>query len=90
MSREKYFDLYDHKYKGLNPPAIVSTSLSTHQGNPQHAYDKGSGYFWGKEPKENDFVLVTFNTALNVREVFIDTGSHLAPDDWLKSGILQS
>ena len=38
---ERIFDQYDQKYKGLNPPAIVTSSLSASQGKPQDAYDKG-------------------------------------------------
>ena len=87
---EPRFDEYDQKYKGLNPPASVTSSLSPHEGKPQHAYDKGSGYFWGTAPKEGDHVLIKFHTAIAVQEVFVDTGSYQAPRDLLKSGVLQA
>ena len=87
--KEPYFDKYEQKYKGLNPPARVTSSLSSHQGKPQDAYEKGDGYFWGKDPKKGDYVLIEFNTPTAVREVFVDTGSHLAWKDILRSGVLQ-
>ena len=89
-SLEPRFDQYDQKYKGLNPPATVTSSLSPHKGKPQDAYDKGSGYFWGKSPKEGDYVLIKFHTATTVQKVFVDTGSYQASRDLLKSGVLQA
>ena len=87
---EPYFDQYDQKYKGLNPPATVTSSLASYQGDPQHAYDKGSGYFWSKKPQENDYVLITFNVATTVQKIFIDTGSYRARKDSLDFGVLQA
>ena len=57
MQTEPYFDQYDQKYKGLNPPASVTSSLSSHQGKPQDAYEKGDGYFWAKNPRKGDDIL---------------------------------
>ena len=87
---EPFFDLYDQKYRGLNPPATVNSSLTSHQGTPQNAYEKGSGYFWGKAPKKGDYVMIKFNMATAVQQVFVDTGSYLGPKDLLKSGVLQA
>ena len=89
-SLEPLFDQYDQKYKGLNPPATVTSSLSPHEGKPQDAYDKGSGSFWGKAPEEGDYVLIKFHTATTVQAVFVDTGSYQARRDLLKSGVLQA
>ena len=89
-SLEPRFDQYDQKYKGLNPPATVTSSLSPHEGKPQDAYDKGSGYFWGRAPREGDYVLIKFHTATTVQEVFVDSGSYQASKDLLKSGVLQA
>ena len=88
--REKFFDQYDQKYKGLNPPATVTSSLASYQGEPQDAYDKGSGYFWSKNPQKNDYVLITFNVATAVQKVSVDTGSYRAPHDLLHVGVLQA
>ena len=40
-SLERIFGQYDQKYKGLNRPATVTSSLSASQGKPHDAYDKG-------------------------------------------------
>ena len=88
--KEPFFDQYDQKYKGLNPPATVTSSMSPYQGKPQHAYDKGSGYFWAQNPRKDDHILIKFNTPTAVQEVFVDTGSYQAKDDLLKSGVLQA
>ena len=88
--KEPFFDQYDQKYKGLNPPATVTSSMSPHQGKPQDAYDKGSGYFWAKNPRKDDYVLIIFKTPTAVQEVFVDTGSYQARDDLLNSGVLQA
>ena len=89
-SYDRYFDIYDHKYKGLNPLAVVLSSISPSRGLPQDAYRSGNNYFWGKQIKSNDSVIVKFDTAVQVKQVFVDTGSNLATRDWLKSGVLQA
>ena len=91
-SKETYFDQYDIKYKGLNPPATISSSMlnSTAGTKPEHAYNKGGGYFWAKKIKKDDFILINITHATAVREVFVDTGSYLAFNDKLKSGVLQA
>ena len=87
---EPFFDQYDQKYKGLNPPATVTSSLVSYQGDPQDAYDKGSGYFWSKYSQKNDYVLIKFNAATTVQKVFVDTGSYRARRDLLYFGIVQA
>lgn len=90
-SKEKYFDAYDIKYKGLNPSAIVSSSMSSSDGTkPEDAYNKGNGFFWAEGAKEGDFIIIKFNSATTAREVFVETGSYLGPKDYLKSGVLQA
>ena len=87
---EPFFDQYDQKYKGLNPPASVTSSLASYQGDPQDAYDKGSGYFWSKNPQKNDYVLIKFNAATAVQKVFVDTGSYRERKDLLYFGVLEA
>ncbi|MCG8406179.1 MAG: hypothetical protein MI923_13365, partial [Phycisphaerales bacterium] len=69
-------------------------SLSSHEtvskGSPQHAYEKGSGYFWGTAPSKDDYVIIKFKVSTAVQKVFVDTGSRLARKDILKSGVLQA
>ena len=89
-SREKYFDKYDVKYKGLNPSATVSSQMTSSYGRPQDAYNKGYGYFRAKEVKKNDFIIVQFTPSVSIRKVFVDTGSYIAPHDYLQSGVLQA
>jgi len=90
VSREKYFDQYDLKYKGLNPPATVGSQMSSSYGHPQDAYNRGYGYFRTKNVKKDDFIIVQFTPAVSIRKVFVDTGSYIAPDDELKSAVLQA
>ena len=87
---EPFFDQYDQKYKGLNPPATVTSSLASFQGDPQDAYDKGSGYFWSRYCQKNDYVLVKFNVATVVQKVFVDTGAYKASKLLLYFGVLQA
>ena len=91
-SKETFFDEYDHKYKGLNPPATISSSMhNSYDGaKPEYAYNKGSGYFWVREVKKGDFIVIEFSSVTTVRAVFVDTGSNFAPTDQLKSGVLQA
>lgn len=89
-SREKYFDKYDLKYKGLNPSAIVSSQMTSNYGHPQDAYNKGYGYFWTTKVKKDDFILVQFTPAVSIRKVFVDTGSCISPNDQLYSAVLQT
>ena len=90
LQREPFFDQYDQKYRGRNPPASVSSSMSSNQGKPQDAYEKGSGYFWANNVRKDDYVLIKFNTPTVVRKVFIDTGSYHARHDVLRSGDLEA
>ena len=87
---EPFFDQFDQKYKGLNPPATVTSSLAPYQGDPQDAYNKGSGYFWSRYSRKNDYILIRFNAATAVQKVFVDSGSYRAPKHLLHLGILQA
>lgn len=90
-SKEQFFDAYDVKYRGLNPQATISSSFVSSDGSdPQSAYTKGTGHFWAKQPKRDDFILIKFTSVTTVREVFVDTGSFNAPKDRLRSGVLQA
>ena len=89
-SREIYFDQYDIKYKGLNPSATISSQMTSSYGHPQDAYNRGYGYFWTKVVKKSDFITVRFTPAVCIRKVFVDTGSYIAPDDFLQSAVLQA
>ena len=89
-SKEKYFDQYDLKYKGLNPLATVSSQMTSSYGHPQDAYNEGYGYFWTKNVKKDDFIIVQFTPAVSLRKVFVDTGSYIAPQDHLQSAVLQA
>ena len=89
-ARGKYFDQYDLKYKGLNPLATVSSQMTSSYGHPQDAYNRGYGYFRTKKVKKDDFIIVQFTPAVSIRKVFVDTGSYIAPDDYLRSAVLQA
>ena len=88
--KEKYFDQYDLKYKGLNPLATVRSQMKSSYGHPQDAYNKGYGYFRAENIKKDDFIIVQFTPAVSIRKVFVHTGSYIAPDDHLQSAVLQA
>ena len=88
--KEPFFDQYDQKHMGRNPPAVVTSSLSSYQGQPQDAYNKGSGYFWAKDVGKDDYVLIKFNKPTAVQEVIVETACHQAQNDLLKSADLQA
>ena len=75
----------------MNPSAEVTTSLSSHRGEPQGAYEKGSGFFffWAKTPRNGDYLLMKFQTPTVVQRVTVETGCHYAQRDLLTKGILQ-
>ena len=89
-SKETFFDKYDHKYLGLNPAARISTSLVSTKGNGvRDAYERGIGYFWATNPKQNDYIQISFDAPVNITAVSVETGSYVAPKDILKSAQLQ-
>ena len=88
--KEPFFDQYDQKYRGRNPPAIVTSSMSSNRGKPRDAYEKGSGYFLASHQTKGNYVLIKFNAPIAVRKVFVDTGSYEASDSLLHYGVLQA
>ena len=88
--REPFFDQYDQKYRGRNPPAIITSSMSSNQGKPRDAYEKGSGYFWASHQRKGNYVLIKFYAPIAVRKVFVDTGSYEASNSLLHYGVLQA
>ena len=88
--KEPFFDQYDQKYMGRNPPAVVTSSLTYYRRQPQDAYDKGSGVFWAANPGKDDYVLIKFNKPTSVQEVFVDTACYQADQELLRDGDLQS
>ena len=60
--REPFFDQFDQKFKGVNPSAGVTTSMSSHRGEPQDAYEKGTGFFSATTPRKGDYLLMKFQT----------------------------
>ena len=90
LKQHGHWSSYDLKYKGLNPPATVSSQMSSSYGHPQDAYNRGYGYFRTKNVKKDDFIIVQFTPAVSIRKVFVDTGSYIAPDDHLQSAVLQA
>ena len=87
---DHYFDKHDHKYSGLNPEAVVTSSLIPYEGKPQDAYIRGLGYFWSRSVKEGDFVLIRFHTATRAKEIYVDTGSNKCPGDIIQFGDLEA
>ena len=88
--REPFFDEYDQKYMGRNPPATVTSSLAYYRGEPQDAYDKGSGFSWARDVGQDGYVLIKFNQPTSVKEVFVETACYQAEHDLLRYGDLQA
>ena len=64
--------------------------MKSSYGYPQDAYNRGYGYFRTENVKKDDFIIVQFTRAVSIRKVFVDTGSYIAPDDYLRSAVLQA
>lgn len=86
---EPYFDAFNHKFKGLNPPASLTSNIVGHQGRPEDAYNKGIGYFWGKKINKDDYIQIHFNSPVQLKRIVINTGSNFAPRDILVKGALE-
>ena len=87
---EPYFDAFGHKYNGFNPPATLTSNIVSHRGKPEDAYNKGMGYFWGKNVNKEDYIQMQFHTPLQLKRIAISSGSNFAPEDTLKGGILEA
>lgn len=66
--REPFFDQFEQKFKGMNPSATVTTSMSSHSGEAQDAYEKGSGFFWATTPRKEDYLSMKFQTPTESNE----------------------
>ena len=73
----------------MNPSARATISLSSHRGEPQDPYEKGSGFFWATTPRKGDYLLLKFQRRTVVQRVAVETGCHYAQRDLLTKGILQ-
>ncbi|XP_067024853.1 alpha-1,3-mannosyl-glycoprotein 4-beta-N-acetylglucosaminyltransferase C-like [Acropora muricata] len=87
--REPFFDQFEQKFKGMNPSATVTTSMYSYSGEPQDAYEKGSGFFWAATPRKGDYLSIKFQTPTAVQRATVETGCHDAQRDLLTEGILQ-
>ncbi|KAK2550814.1 hypothetical protein P5673_028495, partial [Acropora cervicornis] len=81
--REPFFDQFEQKFKGMNPSATVTTSMYSYSGEPQDAYEKGSGFFWATTPRKGDYLSMKFQTPTVVQRVTVETGCHYAQRDLL-------
>ncbi|XP_028395994.1 alpha-1,3-mannosyl-glycoprotein 4-beta-N-acetylglucosaminyltransferase C-like [Dendronephthya gigantea] len=91
MAREPYFDNQTQKFLGLNPPAVVQTTLQSEQKtNIKSAYEQGGGYFWGRcKDKSKCVIKVMFKKAIPLKRVVIETGGNFALNDTIHQGTLQ-
>ena len=87
--RELFLGQFDQKFKGMNPSARATISMSSHRGEPQDAYEKGIGFFWATTPRKGDYLLLKFQRPTVVQRVAVETGCHYAQRDLLTKGILQ-
>lgn len=89
---EPYFDNHSQKFLGQNPPAKLHTDIiGYHNLEIENAYEKGSGYFWGKcMDKPSCFVKIIFRENITVKRIAIETGANLAINDTIHFGSLES
>lgn len=88
--KEKYFDQYDIKYRGLNLLVSVSSfMIGFLEIKFENVYNKGIGYFWVKEVKKDDYIFIMFMLVIFVCEVFVDMGFLIVYEDQFKLGVLQ-
>ncbi|XP_028392959.1 alpha-1,6-mannosyl-glycoprotein 4-beta-N-acetylglucosaminyltransferase-like [Dendronephthya gigantea] len=75
-----------------NPSAFISTNIQVFESNtvdgPYRLRDLG--YFWGKAPRLNDFIIVEFMKDVTLLRVVVESGSQFAPNDIIEEGELST
>ncbi|XP_028395993.1 alpha-1,3-mannosyl-glycoprotein 4-beta-N-acetylglucosaminyltransferase C-like isoform X2 [Dendronephthya gigantea] len=88
--KEKFFDQFDQKYSGNNPPAEIFSDLIPIHGKPEDAYTKGDGYFharFGGAGKKIYNMLL--KTKRKLQRVVVETGANFAEHDAIVTGTLE-
>ncbi|XP_046849453.1 alpha-1,3-mannosyl-glycoprotein 4-beta-N-acetylglucosaminyltransferase C-like [Xenia sp. Carnegie-2017] len=88
--KEKIFDRFDHKYAGLNPPAIISTDLTPISGQPSDAYNKGIGFFHAHFASAgNKMYMILLKRETKLARVAVETGANFSRRDVIVTASLE-
>ncbi|KAM4723191.1 alpha-1,3-mannosyl-glycoprotein 4-beta-N-acetylglucosaminyltransferase C-like [Rhinophrynus dorsalis] len=69
------------------PPASCYTNIQVHlQNDADYACVPGPRYFWGKDVNRDSYFTMVFHEPVNIKKMWIITGSFDHPSDVLKSG----
>ena len=93
LKKKSFFDTNRRRYTDSNnPSAFLSTNIKVYESNTIDGPYKtlNIGYFWGKAPKLNDFIVIEFMKELTLRRVVFESGSQFAPNDILLQGKLET
>lgn len=92
-SKNKKTYVNNRLYKDANnPQSFISTNIEVFDGYTIDGPYRSAniGFFWGKDIKVSDFVLIEFLQELTLLRVVIDTGSIFAPNDLIGDGKLET
>ena len=88
--KEKYFDQFEQKYSGRNPPAKISSDLTAVSGKPSDAYVKGAGSFRAHFTSAgNKMYNIYFKKETKVKRIVVETGANFAEREIILSGVLE-
>jgi hypothetical protein len=88
--KEKYFDRFDQKYAGMNPPAEISSDLTPIHGKPLDAYTKGDGHYHGRFASAgNKMYNVYLKRERKLKRIVVETGANFAERDAIVSATLE-
>lgn len=75
-----------------NPSAFISTNIQVFESNTVDGpyRTKNLGYFWGKAPRLNDFIIIEFMKDVTLLRVVVESGSEFAPKDIIAEGELRT
>ena len=81
-----------HYTDAKNPNAFISTNIQVFESNTIDGPYRTSnlGYFWGKDIKLNNFVVLEFMKEITLLRVVVESGSDFAQKDTLGDGKLET
>lgn len=88
--KDRFFDQGEKRWKGDDPPAIVTTNLKAYdKWTVDLVYAAGAGFFWAKDVVAGSAVYIVFDDAQYLDRIAIETGEPGHPNDTLEAGIVE-